>query len=93
MSQQRSLQVLGLSRGADSNAVNRAYKRLVFENRQNDAEKARIESAHSSIMMSQLSARMKASNIMYILPGQSHLSDASSSAHKAIMLVLGGTAE
>jgi DNA polymerase delta subunit 1 len=55
------LQVLGLSQGANSEAVNRAYKRKVSEARGNDAAKARIENAHSAIMMSQLTARMKAS--------------------------------
>ncbi len=54
------LQVLGLSRTANSDAVNRAYKRKLADARGNDAEKAKIESAHSIIMMSQLSARMKA---------------------------------
>ncbi|CAL5225652.1 g8510 [Coccomyxa viridis] len=51
--------VLGLTRGANSDAVNRAYKRMITEARGNDAEKAKIENAHSSIMMFQLSARMK----------------------------------
>ena len=54
------LQVLGLSRTANSDAVNRAYKKKLADARGNDAEKAKIESAHSIIMMSQLSARMKA---------------------------------
>ncbi len=52
--------MLGLTRGANSDAVNRAYKRMITEARGNDAEKAKIENAHSTIMMSQLSARMKA---------------------------------
>ncbi len=52
--------MLGLTRGANSDAVNRAYKRMITEARGNDAEKAKIENAHSSIMMFQLSARMKA---------------------------------
>ena len=54
------MQVLGISRGVNSDAVNRAYKKKITEARGNDAEKARIENAHSTIMMSQLSARMKA---------------------------------
>ena len=54
------MQVLGVSRGVNSDAVNRAYKVKITEARGNDAEKARIENAHSTIMMSQLSARMKA---------------------------------
>ena len=33
---------------------------MITEARGNDAEKAKIENAHSTIMMSQLSARMKA---------------------------------
>ncbi|KAK9916355.1 hypothetical protein WJX75_001678 [Coccomyxa subellipsoidea] len=51
--------VFGLSRNADSNAVNRAYKRMLFENRGNDAATARLEEAHSAIMMKQLSARLQ----------------------------------
>lgn len=51
--------MLGLSRNADSEAVNRTYKRLVRENKDDDAAKARIETAHSAIMMTQLNARMK----------------------------------
>ena len=51
--------MLGLSRNADSEAINRTYKRLVRENKDDDAAKARIETAHSAIMMSQLNARMK----------------------------------
>ncbi len=51
--------MLGLSRNADSEAVRRVYNRLVRENRGDDDAIARIENAHSTIMMSQLSARMK----------------------------------
>ena len=60
MSQQSYLQVLGLSRDANSDAVSRAYKKRLTDARGNDTEKAKIENAHSIIMMSQLSARMKA---------------------------------
>lgn len=59
MSQQSYLQVLGLSRDANSDAVSRAYKKRLTDARGNDTEKAKIENAHSIIMMSQLSARMK----------------------------------
>ena len=52
--------MLGLSREATSDAVNRQYKKKIADAHGNDAEKAKIESAHSTIMMSQLSARMKA---------------------------------
>ena len=51
--------MLGLSRSADSEAVRRVYNRLVRENKGNEEAIARIENAHSTIMMSQLSARMK----------------------------------
>lgn len=51
--------MLGLPQNANSEAINRAYKRKVAEARGDDAAKARIESAHSTIMMSQLTARMK----------------------------------
>ena len=51
--------MLGLSRSADSEAVRRTYNRLVRENKDDDAAMARIETAHSAIMMSQLNARMK----------------------------------
>jgi len=66
-----SLQVLGLSPTANSEAVNRTYKRLLAENRQNDAAKARIESAHSAIMMSQLTARLQVTLAAGIFPLQS----------------------
>ncbi len=54
-------QVLGLSPGANSEAVQRSYRRAL-----NDAKRANdkgrvenIEAAHTSIMMSGLTARMK----------------------------------
>ncbi|CAL8466898.1 g6434 [Coccomyxa elongata] len=51
--------VFGLSRNANSDAVNRAYKRKLAENRGDEAALARIEEAHSAIMMSQLTARLQ----------------------------------
>jgi len=49
--------LLGVAPGADSEAINRAYKsKLSLAS--NDEEKKAIESAHTSIMMSSLSARL-----------------------------------
>lgn len=52
-------QVLGLSPGAGPDAVNRAYNRLKRERRGDDAFIARLEAAHGSLMMAQLTARVK----------------------------------
>jgi hypothetical protein len=52
-------QVLGLPQNADYNAIQRAYKKKTFENRGNDAELQRLEAAHSTLMMSALTARMQ----------------------------------
>ena len=52
-------QVLGLSPGAPSDALDRAYKRKRSENKFNEKELERIESAHSTLMMSALSARLQ----------------------------------
>lgn len=49
-----------MSRNANSDAVNRAYKRKLAENRGDEAVLARIEEAHSAIMMTQLTARLQA---------------------------------
>jgi DNA polymerase delta subunit 1 len=53
------LQVLGVPPGADSTAVQRAYKKRLSEAKGNDAELQRIEAAHSSLMMSALTSRMQ----------------------------------
>jgi hypothetical protein len=52
-------QVLGIPRDADTNAINRAYTAKKFAVRGDDAATARIEGAHSKIMMGSLSARLK----------------------------------
>ncbi|KAK9845608.1 hypothetical protein WJX84_010975 [Apatococcus fuscideae] len=51
--------VLGLSQGAPADAFDRAYKRKRAENKFNEKELERIEAAHSTLMMSALSARLK----------------------------------
>ena len=56
---QSALQVLGLSQGAPADAFDRAYKRKRAENKFNEKELERIEAAHSTLMMSALSARLK----------------------------------
>ena len=52
-------QVLGLSPGADPDAVNRAYNRLKRERRGDDAAIARLEAAHGTLVMAQLTARVR----------------------------------
>lgn len=51
--------VLGVPRDADSNAINRAYSQKKYAARGNDALTQQIEAAHSALMMSALTARMK----------------------------------
>ncbi|KAK9810151.1 hypothetical protein WJX72_005684 [[Myrmecia] bisecta] len=51
--------VLGVPANADSNTLQRVYKRKLYEAKGNDEETARIEAAHSSIMMSALTSRLK----------------------------------
>jgi hypothetical protein len=51
--------VLGIDRDADSNAINRAYSQKKYAARGNDALTQQIEAAHSALMMSALTARMK----------------------------------
>lgn len=53
------MQVLGLSSKADSEAVSRSYKLKLREAAGDDAQKQRIESAHSSIMMASLTSRLQ----------------------------------
>jgi hypothetical protein len=54
-------QVLGLEAEADNNAVNRAYRVKRYEARGNEPLLAEIEAAHSQLMFSSLSARLKVS--------------------------------
>jgi hypothetical protein len=51
-------QLLGVPADADSDTVNRAYNRKKYEARGNDAAMARLEAAHSKIVMAALSARL-----------------------------------
>eukprot|EP00878_Enallax_costatus_P002216 GHUV01002387.1.p1 GENE.GHUV01002387.1~~GHUV01002387.1.p1 ORF type:complete len:253 (+),score=40.80 GHUV01002387.1:166-924(+) len=51
--------ILGIDRDADTNAINRAYSQKKYAARGNDALTAQIEQAHSQLMMSALSARLK----------------------------------
>lgn len=55
--------ILGIERGADTNAINRAYSQKKFAARGNDALTAQIEQAHSQLMMSSLTARMKGKGV------------------------------
>ncbi|QDZ24942.1 hypothetical protein HOP50_15g74850 [Chloropicon primus] len=50
--------ILGVAPGADSEAINRAYKSKIATATTDDEKKA-IETAHTSIMMSSLSARLQ----------------------------------
>ncbi|KAK9810781.1 hypothetical protein WJX73_006691 [Symbiochloris irregularis] len=52
-------QVLGLSSNANSEAVARSYKMKLREAGKDEAQKQRIESAHSSIMMAALTSRLQ----------------------------------
>lgn len=55
-------QVLGVPRNADANAIARAYRKKISEVRGRDGmegEQARIEAAHSAIMMAGLTARLQ----------------------------------
>ena len=54
------LQVLGLHQGADSEAVQRQYNKLKREKRGDEEAITKIENAHSSLMMRNLTARMQA---------------------------------
>lgn len=53
------LQVLKLPQNPDSQAIQRQYNKLKRENQGNEAAIARIENAHSALMMRNLSARLK----------------------------------
>jgi hypothetical protein len=52
--------VLGIPPDADNNAINRAFRVKKFEARGNDAETARLEAAHSALMMAALASRVRA---------------------------------
>mmetsp|Transcript_3798 Transcript_3798/g.10852 ORF Transcript_3798/g.10852 Transcript_3798/m.10852 type:complete len:259 (-) Transcript_3798:732-1508(-) len=51
--------VLGLPQNADYNAIQRAYKKKLSENRGNEEVQAAIEAAHSSLMMNALTSRLQ----------------------------------
>ena len=53
------MQVLGVEADADNNTINRAYRLKRFEARGNEELTAQIEAAHSQLMFSSLSARLK----------------------------------
>lgn len=55
--------VLGVDPDADTNQVNRAYSQKKYAARGNDALTAQIENAHSQIMMSALTRRMKGKGV------------------------------
>ena len=54
------LKVLGLHQGADTEAVQRQYNKLKREKKGDEAAVTKIENAHSSLMMRNLTARMQA---------------------------------
>jgi hypothetical protein len=54
------MQILGLHQGADSEAVQRQYNKLKREKRGDEEAITKIENAHSSLMMRNLTARMQA---------------------------------
>ena len=51
-------QVLSLPKNADSEAILRAYRKKLRDNRGNDAALERIEAAHTAILMRGLSSRL-----------------------------------
>ena len=51
--------MLGVEPDADNNAINRAYRVKRYEARGNEPLLAEIEAAHSKLMFSSLSARLK----------------------------------
>ncbi len=53
------MQLLGIEREADSTEINKAYRVKKYEHRFNSDMLQKVESAHSTIMLSQLSARRK----------------------------------
>jgi hypothetical protein len=54
----KKLKVLGVPPDADSDTINRAYNRKKYDARGNDAAMARLEAAHSAVVMAALSARL-----------------------------------
>lgn len=55
--------VLGIDPDADTNQINRAYSQKKFAAKGNDALLAQIEAAHSQLMMSALTRRMKGKGV------------------------------
>jgi len=55
--------VLGIDPDADTNQINRAYSQKKYAARGNDALTAQIEAAHSQLMMSALTRRMKGKGV------------------------------
>jgi hypothetical protein len=55
--------VLGIDPDSDTNQINRAYSQKKYAARGNDALTAQIESAHSQLMMSALTRRMKGQGV------------------------------
>jgi hypothetical protein len=63
------LQVLGLPQGADSTAVQRAYRKRMSEVKgKDDAAAQRIEAAHSTLMMQALTSRLKVRSCSALAP-------------------------
>jgi len=55
--------VLGIDQDADTNAINRAYRQKKYDARNDPEASQKIEAAHSSLMMSALTARMKGKSV------------------------------
>lgn len=55
--------VLGITPDADSNEINRAFRAKKFEAKNNPALLSKLEAAHTSLMMSALSARLQGKNV------------------------------
>jgi curved DNA-binding protein CbpA len=53
------VQVLGIGPDADNNEINRAYAKKKYEYRHDTANLQKVEQAHSSLMLSAFSRRVK----------------------------------
>ena len=63
----RCPQVLSLPKNADSEAILRAYRKKLRDNRGNDAALERIEAAHTALLMRGLSSRLAVRALLLLL--------------------------
>ena len=68
--------MLGVSSAADSDAINRAYKNKLKAAGGDATQKRAIEEAHSSILMSGLTSRLRVCASCYVRTGTGLLSPA-----------------